>query len=223
MFVGHFAVGFAGKKFAPKQNAAVLMMAPLFLDIVFPVLILAGVEKAHVRPGITKVMPVSLDSMPWSHSLLMSIVWSVLYAGVVFGVTKDRRGAVVCALLVFSHWICDWVTHSPDMQLWPGNETRVGLGLWNSLWGTITVELVMLVIGGYLYLSSTKAKDRVGAIVPIVFMVFLTIVYLANVFGPPPPSVKIFSLGIVAGLLLIPLIIWYDRHRVPVGAVASSG
>ena len=33
MFIGHFAVGFAAKKFAPKSSLAVLLAALLFRDI----------------------------------------------------------------------------------------------------------------------------------------------------------------------------------------------
>lgn len=213
MFIGHFAVGLAAKKFAPKQSAATLLAAPLFLDILFPLFILAGVERASIQPGITAVMPFALEHMPWSHSGLMAIVWSILYGAGVFAFTKDRRGAWLCAALVFSHYFLDVATHSPDMQLWPGNETRIGLGLWYSIPGTLAVETVMYLAGCALYLSATRAQDKVGRITPIAFMVGLYLVYLGNVFGPPPPSTKIFASGILLAVILIPLVAWYDRHR----------
>ena len=99
MFIGHFAVGFAAKRWAPRTSLGVLLAAPLLADMLFPVLVLAGVERAHIVEGETPFLHLSLDSYPWSHSLLMDLVWAALFAGIVWWRAKDRTGRLALAAL----------------------------------------------------------------------------------------------------------------------------
>lgn len=69
MFIGHFALGFAAKKVEPRLSLGVLLAAPQVLDLVWPLFVLAGVERVDVVPGDTAFTPLALVSMPWSHSL----------------------------------------------------------------------------------------------------------------------------------------------------------
>src|SRR3954470_9288207 len=116
MFIGHFAVGFASKRAAPDTNLGILMLAPLFLDLLWPIFLLLGIESVKIDPGNTAFTPLDLHDYPWTHSLLMAVVWSLLYGAVVFFAGhRDQRGGVVCALGVFSHWVLDFITHRPDM------------------------------------------------------------------------------------------------------------
>src|SRR3954470_23167036 len=129
MFIGHFAVGFASKRAAPDTNLGILMLAPLFLDLLWPIFLLLGIESVRIDPGNTAVTPLDLHDYPWSHSLLMSLVWSALAGGAVWAAVRQFRPALVIAAGVFSHWVLDFVTHRPDMPLYPGSETYLGLGL----------------------------------------------------------------------------------------------
>lgn len=213
MFIGHFAVGFAAKKLAPRTSGGVLLLAPLFLDAIWPVFLAAGWETVRIDPGNTVFTPLDLHDYPYSHSLLMSVVWSLLLGGIYFGATRYGRGALVVGAGVFSHWILDFVTHRPDMPLYPGSATSVGLGLWNSRAGTMLVESAMFVAGIWIYARTTRARDRVGAIAWWAMVVLLVALYTSTAFGPPPPSVKaIIVFGFVAWLF-IPWAWWFDRHR----------
>jgi hypothetical protein len=213
MFIGHFAVGFAAKKLAPRTSVAVLLAATQFLDLLWPVFVLLGWEQVRIEPGNTRFTPLDFTSYPWSHSLLMSVVWATAFAFVYHLVSRERSGAIVIWGCVVSHWMLDWLTHRPDMPLYPGGP-RLGLGLWNSVAGTMIVELLMFAAGLWLYVRTTKARDRIGLYAFAAYAVLLLVLYMGNAFGPPPPGVKaVAATGIAAALILIPWAWWFDRHR----------
>jgi membrane-bound metal-dependent hydrolase YbcI (DUF457 family) len=216
MFIGHFAVGFASKKFAPRVSLWVLLLAPLFLDVLWPVLVGAGVEHVRIVPGITRFTPLDLYDYPWSHSLLMSLLWSFLAGFVAWATLRQIKAAFVLALGVFSHWVLDLVTHRPDLPLAPGSGTYLGLGLWNSIPGTIVVEVALFAAGVWVYATATRAKDRVGSIGLWAFVGVLLLLYAANVVAPPPPSVTAIWISAIVLWLFFPLAAWIDRHREPV-------
>src|SRR5215469_12189474 len=147
MFIGHFAVGFGAKKFAPRTSLALLLAAPLLSDILWPILLLLGWEHARVDPGNTKFTPLDLYDYPWSHSLLTCCTWATLFAVVYLALARYRPGAMAIWIGVVSHWILDWITHRPDMPLYPGGGPRLGLGLWNHVAATMTLEISMLAVG----------------------------------------------------------------------------
>ena len=163
MFIGHMAVGFASKRLAPRASMGVLMAAPMALDLLWPLFLLAGWEQVQIDPGNTAFTPLDLVSYPYTHSLAMSSLWAVLFALIYWAVTRYIAGALVIAAGVVSHWILDFVTHRPDLPLFPGGTERLGLGLWNSVAGTIAVESVMFGAAVWIYASSTSARDRIGS------------------------------------------------------------
>lgn len=213
MFIGHFAVGLASKRAAPRANLGVLILAPVFLDAIWPIFLVAGIESVRIDPGNTAFTPLDLHDYPWSHSLAMAIVWSVVFGLVYHAVTRYRRGAVVLGMGVFSHWVLDFVTHRPDMPLYPGSGTYVGLGLWNSVVGTMVVEIAMFTAGAAIYATATRARDRVGAVAYWAFVAVLGALYLASAFGPPPPSVAALEIGAFVAYLFVAWAWWIDRHR----------
>ncbi len=213
MFIGHFAVGLASKRAAPRANLGVLILAPVFLDAIWPIFLVAGIESVRIDPGNTAFTPLDLHDYPWSHSLAMAIVWSVVFGLVYHAVTRYRRGAVVLGVGVFSHWVLDFVTHRPDMPLYPGSGTYVGLGLWNSVVGTMVVEIAMFTAGAAIYATATRARDRVGAVAYWAFVAVLGALYLASAFGPPPPSVAALEIGAFVAYLFVAWAWWIDRHR----------
>lgn len=215
MFLGHFGLAFSAKKSVPAVSLGTLFLAAQFADLLWPMLVLLGAERVEVQPGVTAVTPLNFVSYPYSHSLLALCLWGVLFGGIYRAVRRSRLlPAFVLALLVVSHWVLDYVTHRPDLQLMPGAETRVGLGLWFSVPGTLMVELALFIIGVVLYVRSTKARDRVGSIGLWSLVVFLFAVYLASTFGPPPPSASAVVWSAPAMWLLVVWAYWVDKHRV---------
>ena len=124
MFLGHFGLAFAAKRLAPRTGLGTLGAASQWVDLVWPVLVLAGVEQVRIAPGDTAYTPLAFIHYPWTHSLLMSVAWAVA-AGLLYrAATGERRGALVVGLLVASHWFLDWTTHRPDLPLTPWSWRR---------------------------------------------------------------------------------------------------
>lgn len=213
MFIGHAAVGFAAKRVAPRASLVILLTAPYLLDMLWPIFLLLGWERVRVAPGITAMTPLDFVSDPWSHSLLMAIVWSLLLGVAYLAVTGYSRGARVVGLLVLSHWVLDAVVHRPDLPLWPGGGPRIGFGLWYSKPGTIVLELAMFMIGLAMYLGVTRARRRVGYISLWSLVVLLLVAYLAGANGPPPPSAHAVALVGLTGWLFLPWAAWIEHTR----------
>jgi membrane-bound metal-dependent hydrolase YbcI (DUF457 family) len=213
MFVGHFGVGFAGKAAAPRASLGTLFLAAQFVDLLWPTLLLLGVERVEIRPGITRVTPLDFVSYPISHSLIAAATWGILFAGVYQLARRYPAGAVTMFAAVVSHWLLDLLTHRPDLPLSPWSATKVGLGLWDSLPATLVVELAIFGGGLFLYLRTTKAADRTGAIALWGLVGFLLLIYAANLFGSTPPGVAAIAWAGHAQWLLVAWAYWIDRHR----------
>jgi hypothetical protein len=214
MFVGHFGVAFAAKRLAPRTSLGVLVAAGTFLDLVWPVLVLAGIETVRIDPGNTAFTPLDFTHYPWTHSAVMAAAWSVAFAGVLWWATRDRAAAITAGLLVASHWVLDLVSHRPDLPLWPGGP-RVGLGLWNSVPATLVVEGAIFAGGVWLYVSATRPRDRVGRWALVGLVALLAAAYLSDrLGGPPPPSAAVVAwVGVAAAVVFLPWAAWADRHR----------
>lgn len=215
MFIGHAAVALAAKPLLPRVNLAWPLAAAFWVDMVWPVLLLAGIEQVKIDPGNTAFTPLDFIHYPWTHSLVAAIVWSLLF-GLIFQITSNQNGALILGLLVFSHWLLDALSHRPDLPLWPGSETMIGLGLWYSVPATLAVELTMFAIGLALYVRASPARDRTGFLAFWGLIAFLLVAYAGNAFGPPPPNVPAIAVaGIAGGLLFTVWAWWADRHRGP--------
>jgi hypothetical protein len=213
MFIGHFAVALGAKRAAPRVSLGVLFAACQLPDLLWPVLLLLGWERVAITPAGNPFLNLTFTSYPWSHSLLANLVWAVL-AGLVYrAVTGNGRGALVVGLVVLSHWVLDLATHRPDLPLYPGG-AKVGLGLWNSVVGTLVVEVAMFVAGLWLYLGSTRASDGVGRFGFWALVLLIVLVYLSSFTSPPPASVAALTGFGMAGWLPPFWAWWVDRHRV---------
>ena len=216
MFVGHFAVAFAAKRAQPTLPLPALFTAVQLLDILWPALVLLGIEHTRIVPGITAASPLDLYDIPWSHSLVTSLVWSVLFAWPWWR-RRNHRAAAIVAGCVFSHFVLDWITHRPDMPLAPGSDLRFGLGLWNSLGASIAVEALLFLGGIYLYASGTHARSRIGSVGFWSLVVLLTAAWLSGPFGPPPPNIDAVVLSALGAVPIILAWGWLiDRNRRPI-------
>jgi membrane-bound metal-dependent hydrolase YbcI (DUF457 family) len=213
VFIGHFGAGFAAKKLEPRLSLGTLFMAAQFIDLLWPIFLLLGLERVEIDPANTVVTPLHFVHYPYTHSLLAVLGWAALFGGVYLVVRKNLRRALILAGLVLSHWLLDVIVHAPDLPLWPSSDARIGLGLWNSLMGTLAVEGAIFAIGAFLYIRSTQAVSRTGSLALWGLIVFLVGVYLANLFGPPPPSAEPIGLLGLAQWLLVAWGYWIDRNR----------
>ena len=131
------AVGFAAKRFAPRTSLGWLLAAPMFLDLIWPLFGLTGLEAARIDPGNNRVHAaglrvLSLVPQPPDGTGLGRLAGRPLPME-----TRYLPGALAIALGVVSHWVLDFVSHRPDMPLAPGATARVGLGLWDNIAATV--------------------------------------------------------------------------------------
>jgi LexA-binding, inner membrane-associated putative hydrolase len=241
MFIGHFALGYAAKQWAPRLSLAVLFAAAIFADLLWPVLVALGIEHVRIVPGITAATPLEFISYPYSHSLLTLTLLGALFAWLAVrcapvapvapnapnapnapvapnapnaSVAPNNRALlIIVLLLVVSHWVLDVVTHIPDMPLYP-NGPKFGLGLWNSVPGTLAVETVLFAIGVWMYARATTACDATGKWAFVGVTSFLFVGFVVNANGTPPPSVTaLWMMALGLGALTLWLAWFADRHR----------
>ncbi len=213
MFIGHYALGLVAKRIAPRTSLGTLFLAPSLADLLWPVFLLLGWERVRVTGGANPFLALTFDAYPVSHSLLALLGWGILLALLYWWRTGDARAATIVGLLVVSHWVLDVVTHVPDMPLYPGGP-KVGLGLWNSVTGTVLIEGAMFVAGAWVYLTTTRARDAVGRYALWALLAFLLLSDVASLFTGPPPTLQAIELGgIVFGWLFVGWAAWADRHR----------
>ena len=198
MFVGHLAVGFAAKRFAPKASLGTLLLASQFADVLWPVLLLADVEHARIVPGITKASAFDFYDYPITHSLYAMCAWGFFFASLYYVMKRYRAGALAVFVGVVSHWFLDLLVHRPDLPLRPDSHQKFGLGLWNSIGGTIAVEGALFAIGLWIYLSSTRALDCVGRIGFWGMVLLLILLWIPSLFGSAPPSMIAVAIAITA-------------------------
>src|SRR5579872_3979172 len=179
MFIGHNAVALASKRIAPRTSLGILTAAVMLPDLIWPIFLLLGIEHVRIVPGATRLSPLDFNDYPWTHSLAMTVAWGLAFA-VVYGIfSRYLRGSVMVFAAVVSHWVLDFLTHRPDLPLWPHGRT-VGLGLWNSPIVAVGVESALFAVGILIYRDCTKPRDRIGSIGFWAFIVFLAAVYIAG-------------------------------------------
>jgi hypothetical protein len=213
LFIGHFGLGLAGKSLTPRVSLGTLFLSVQLADALWPLFLLAGVEHVRIAPHNMRLSNLDFWDYPLSHSLLALCAWGALFGAVYFLARRFLAGALILASGVVSHWALDAVAHRPDLPLWPGGPV-VGLGLWNSVPGTLAVEGVLYGGGIALYLAKTRAQDAIGTLTLWILLALLGVLWLAAIFGPPPPSVRALAATGLAGWLVIPWAFWIDRHRI---------
>jgi hypothetical protein len=246
MFVGHFALGFAGKRAAPRVPLFVLFLAAQLADTLWPVLIALGVERVRIQQNSNPFLLLNFISYPYSHSLLLLAVWGIALAAICRATTSDVTtsdvttsdvttsgvttsgvatsgvrlkpdataaiGPLLFALVV-SHWVLDWITHRPDMPLYPGGPT-FGLGLWNSVTATVSIELVMFAAGVWVYARATRSRDAIGRWGFVGLVALLLLAYVSSLGGTAPPSVAaLATVALIGAAITFVLAWWVDRHR----------
>lgn len=213
MFIGHFGVGLAAKKIDSKPSLGTLFIASQFIDLLWPIFLLFGIEKVQIEPGNTAMTPLNFISYPYSHSLFGVLVWAILFGVIYYMLKKNFRTSLLLGLLVLSHWILDLFTHRPDLQLLPWSDFKMGFGLWNSVALTIIVEGFIFILGVYFYLSATKPENKKGSYGLWSLLIFLTLIYVMNIVGTPPTETNGIAIVGLFQWLLVAWAYWIDKNR----------
>ena len=213
MFVGHAATALVTKRVEPKVSLGTWLLAAFLADLFTFPLLLAGVERFTVDPGVTTNRVIGSD-IAFSHSLLMNLIFGVLLAGVYYFRQRYSRGAWLLVGVVLSHWLLDVISHRPDMPLAPGVRATFGLGLWNSIPATLLVEGGFWLLAIIFYYRATEAKNRAGVYGFWIGIALLTLLWYGNIRrGMDPDPVR----AGVGGLILFPLLVawayWINRLR----------
>jgi hypothetical protein len=213
MILGHYGLAFAGKRLAPRTSLGTLTFAAQWLDELWPVLLLTGVEHVRPAPGLMAANALDFSYYPYSHSLLMAVVWSIVIGGGYYLFKRDGAASLTVGALVVSHWLLDLPMHRPDLPLAPGSSVKLGLGGWNSIPLTLVLELGIFGIGLASYVRRTKSRDRIGTWALWIGVVLLLAILASGFAGPPPADEKSIGAGALALWLFVPLFAWADRHR----------
>ncbi|CAG8511732.1 3349_t:CDS:2 [Ambispora gerdemannii] len=112
MFIGHYGFALIVKVWEPKIPLTFLGFASQLLDWIWAILVTLQIEKVKYEIGYTKTNNLHCYSMPYSHSLLAAIIWSITLAiwHRLFSGGRNKEAALV-GLVVFSHWIEDFICH----------------------------------------------------------------------------------------------------------------
>ena len=213
MFLGHYGVALAAKRATRRTSLGTLAFAAQFLDELWPLLLLAGIERVRVVPGLMSASSFDFSWYPWSHSLAMAVLWAVVI-GVAYRLrTGNRRGAWVVALVVSSHWLLDAPMHRPDLPLWPGSSILIGGGLWSSKRLTLMIDGGIFLAGLFTYLRTTRSRDRTGRWALWTMVALLVFVFVSSLFDPPPAESATVAWGALTLWLFVPWSWWIDRHR----------
>jgi hypothetical protein len=205
MLMGHYSAAFVGKAVAPRTPLWVLFVAAQLVDVAWAVLVLAGIERLTLDPTLPS-NPLVLEYMPFTHSLVGSLVWAALAAAVVANVGDlggSARAGLVVGAVVLSHWGLDLVVHRPDLTL-AGGETKLGFALWDRPLLAFTLEIALLVATAAFYATRPgvdgamrRAVARgVGA---------LAVLQVASAVGTMPPSTTVLALTM---LVVAPGLAW---------------
>ncbi len=216
MFVGHYAVSLVLKKFEKRISLGILFLAVQFVDILFFPFVLLGIERVNIVQNFTQSTHFELEYMPYTHSLLASVLWAgAAYALFRWVIVKKNSVALVVAIAVFSHWLFDLIVHTPDLPLWSDASLKLGFGLWNSAVATYVLEAALLVSALWLYLRSTSATTAVGKYGMSVFVIFLLLVNVVNIFGPlmGDSKVALAIFALTSYFLFAAVAFWLDMRR----------
>ena len=222
MFIGHFGLGMAAKKYLPEVSLGVLFLSVQLVDLLWPFFLLMGLEEVRIEPGHTAVNPLNMVHYPITHSLFGGTVWAIAFGGIFYFIKRSKRIGLFLAGGVISHWFLDLLMHKPDLAIYPGG-AKYGFGMWDSVPLTITIEFLFFAGGIYLYTKTTKANDKIGIWAFWGLMVFLSVGWLGSIFGPPPESVEMLAYSALTVWILILWGFWIDKHRSPVELNNESG
>jgi hypothetical protein len=206
LFIGHYSVSFVGKAAEKRLPLWLLFLAVQWIDVMWSIFVLLGIEKVRIVPGFTASNDLDLYYMPYTHSLLGVLCWSSLAYVVcqLFSQLRGKRTGLILAAAVFSHWVLDLIVHVPDMSLYD-SVGKMGFGLWNHRAAALALEMAVLFGGAALLYRTAAHKARL-----IGFVVFLAVVQVVNTFFfPPPKSDHAMAISAFVSYVVLAAIAWW--------------
>jgi membrane-bound metal-dependent hydrolase YbcI (DUF457 family) len=212
VLVGHVAVGFVSKRIEPRLSLGTCLFAALLADLLLFVLVIAGVERIEFGSGSGAAQFLHAVDIGYSHSLLMGVVWAGLLAGGYYALRHDARAATILVAGVLSHWVLDVISHQPDMPLAPGLNTVLGFRLWASIPATLAIEGDFWIAALIVYARMPARRTWLSWIVLVGGALLLTLAWIQNISGPPPPNPRVAP---VSSLIFFTLVVawgyWLNR------------
>jgi hypothetical protein len=213
MFVGHFAVGLVTKRVEPSISLGTLVLAAMLADLLWPVFMMAGIERVRFKAGIGAANYVDVVNIAMSHSLVMDAIWGALFGAAYVARRGRLRAAAILFLAVLSHWVLDVVSHRADMPLLPGGHQYFGLGLWTSIPATLVIEGGFWLAAIVVYTRVTHPRNRTGVYAFWGGVSVLTLLWHNNIAGTPPPP-HMASIGsLITFSIAVAWAYWIDRLR----------
>ena len=203
---------FVAKAITPQVPLWLLLAAAQLVDIVWGILILAGVEHASLDPSLAS-NPLVLHDMPYTHSLVATLAWSVIAFLMVWKAIRLAAGeALAVAAVVASHWFLDLIVHRPDLPLLTG-APKLGFGLWNFPQLAYGLEVSLLLVTLWLCVKAIPIRnDRRG--VWYGFAAVLVAIQTMASFGLIPATLSAMVAAALALYLIIPFVgRWVERHQ----------
>ena len=217
MFIGHFAPALIAATHKDAPRLPVLMVAGQLVDWAFFALLLTGAEKMRLTPGISAMNPLDLYHMPYTHSLLGSVIFATGFGALVWLMTRNRTGALIAAAVVLSHWFLDLLVHVPDLTL-TGQPPKMGFGLWNHPMLEMPLEIVLTF--GALWFYARRSGTKGAAL--WAFAGIMAVFQAINWFGPDETEVTSgTSLLAFAAFGLITLAAWWAEQSGLAGSKAA--
>ena len=211
MFIGHYGVSFALKRAEPKLPLWALFLAVQGIDLLWAVFILAGIEKARLVPHFLPASPLDLYYMPYTHSLVGALFWSIVVYRLTVALSKSPKAGRMGALLgvaVFSHWVLDLVVHTKDLSLYD-DTGKMGFGMWNYPVQTFFVELVLLAAG---VAMCTRGPAKIARNRLLVLLAVLLGFHVFNFWGTPPSTINAFAIMAEALYFVIAGVAWWAER-----------
>jgi hypothetical protein len=206
LFTGHYSFSFAGKSAERRIPLWLLFLAVQWIDVMWSIFVLMGIEKVRIIPGITASNALDLYYMPYTHSLLGVLCWSLL-AYVACQLVPSLRGVRTGLILsgaVFSHWILDLIVHRPDLALYD-SVGKMGFGLWNYRGAAFALEMVVLFAGAAMLYRTAAHRGRLAG-----FVIFLAALQVfGTFFFPPPPSDHVAAITALVSYIVLALMAWW--------------
>lgn len=213
MLIGHLGAALVARRIEPAVPLWVALLAAFWLDLIWPILLLAGVERVEVHPGDTAFTNLAFVHYPWTHGVIAVLGWSVLVAMLTRRFGLGPRAALMTGALVASHWVLDAIVHRPDLPLWNGGPL-VGLGVWNSRGATFVLEGGLLLGAVWAHQRGFRFTTRAGVIAFMALLLLFLAMWVSQPWAPPPPSATAVAWSALALWLLGPWGRYLDRRLV---------